>query len=660
MNLTSPALLERPTPPTLDKRSVEELRSEPPRPLGPQDGPALRLTPLVAVVVALAALMAFAGTLAFEFVWDDTLLIQRSYQLHDWRDLWPALATHFWAEVQEASHYYRPFITFTFFLDLQVWGLNPLGFHLTNVLAHLATSLAVLALAWRLTRRRVAAGGAGVLFALHPLHSESVAFVSGRTDIFATLFFLMAVLGYARWRDTGRPLWAAGSLAAFFLALASKEVAVVLPLVLALYDWARDRPGLGGRALAPTIARCMPYAGVIGLYAWLRLLAIGGLTDSDGPAWAPLIVRALTGIKIVAWYAWLALVPFPANAYYPIVPVTPPPPAVWWLAVGFLVAVIGLVAVAVRRWPVVAFGALWFAIALIPSAGVNFLPLSAPIMAERFLYLPSVGFCIAAGAALRPLLGDLERTDAGRARQVKAYVALPVMALLVTYAVLTLSRNEDWKDDYRLYLRMVETSPEAALPHVNLGLTQIQRGQVAPAREHLQRAVEILPKNPRALVSLALAQTVLGERDEGLRNALRAYAYAPKNPNVLSTVGAVYLYRSEPAPAAVHLQDSLRLNPNQVNAVFNLALALAKLGRQEEAERTLERGLALSALMSPGNGWGYRVAAEIHGPKDPARAREWWARYIASVRSAPEQTDQHRADVVYAERQIERSRGAVR
>ena len=327
---------------------------------------------------------------------------------------------------------------------------------------------------------------------------------------------------------------------------------------------------------------------------------------------------------------------------------------------GFLVAVIGLVAVAVRRWPVVAFGALWFAIALIPSAGVNFLPLSAPIMAERFLYLPSVGFCIAAGAALRPLLGDLERTDAGRARQVKAYMALPVMALLVTYAVLTLSRNEDWKDDYRLYLRMVETSPEAALPHVNLGLTQIQRGQVAPAREHLQRAVEILPKDPRALVSLALAQTVLGERDEGLRNALRAYAYAPKNPNVLSTVGAVYLYRSEPAPAAVHLQDSLRLNPNQVNAVFNLALALAKLGRQEEAERTLERGLALSALMSPGNGWGYRVAAEIHGPKDPARAREWWARYIASVRSAPEQTDQHRADVAYAERQIERSRGAVR
>src|SRR5262245_33147896 len=105
MNLTSPSLLEQPTQPSIERRTVETVRIAPPRPSGRPYRPAPRLTPLVAVVVALAALLAYAGTLAFDFVWDDTLLIQRSHQLHSWRDLWPALATHFWAEVQEASHY---------------------------------------------------------------------------------------------------------------------------------------------------------------------------------------------------------------------------------------------------------------------------------------------------------------------------------------------------------------------------------------------------------------------------------------------------------------------------------------------------------------------------------------------------------------------------
>ena len=105
-------------------------------------GLTVRRFPLGPLAVALAALVVYAGTLAFDFVWDDTLLIQRSYQLHHWRDLWPALTSHFWAELQDSSHYYRPLVTLSFFLDLKLWGLNPLGFHLTNVLAHLATSLA--------------------------------------------------------------------------------------------------------------------------------------------------------------------------------------------------------------------------------------------------------------------------------------------------------------------------------------------------------------------------------------------------------------------------------------------------------------------------------------------------------------------------------------
>ena len=100
------------------------------------------------VLVVLVAVAAYAATLGYDLVWDDTLLIQQSWRLHHWNELPSLLTSHFWAEVGEASHYYRPLITLTFFLDMQVWGLHPFGFHLTNVLAHLAVTLAVLAIAW--------------------------------------------------------------------------------------------------------------------------------------------------------------------------------------------------------------------------------------------------------------------------------------------------------------------------------------------------------------------------------------------------------------------------------------------------------------------------------------------------------------------------------
>ena len=142
-------------------------------------------------------------TLGYDLVWDDTLLIQQSWRLHHWHALPSLLTSHFWSEVGEASHYYRPLVTLTFFLDVQSWGLHPLGFHLTNVLAHAAVTLAVLAVARRTLDGEPAAAICALVFALHPLHTESVSFVSGRTDVLATLFFLLALLAYDRGRARG-------------------------------------------------------------------------------------------------------------------------------------------------------------------------------------------------------------------------------------------------------------------------------------------------------------------------------------------------------------------------------------------------------------------------------------------------------------------------
>jgi tetratricopeptide (TPR) repeat protein len=610
-----------------------------------------------AVAVFLATLLGFARTLAYDFVWDDALLIQRSQRLQQWTSLPAVLGSHFWSEVHEGSHYYRPLISLSFFLDVQAWGFNPMGFHLTNLLAHLATALAVLALARRLSGSTLAGAVAGVAFALHPIHTESVTFISGRTDVLATLFFLLALLGYIRWRQEGGPLAFAGSLVAFFLGLAAKEVAVTLPLILVLYDRMVGPKERGAQALARALTRYAAYGGVIALYLAVRMTSLGSLVESDPGTWGTLLTRVLTATKIVATYAWLTLVPYPANPYYVIVPVLWPPPPEWWVAAGGLVVLLVLTLWAVWRRPLWGFAAIWFWITLIPSVGVDLLPVPTAIMAERFLYLPSVGFCLLLAMGVQHMLGS---GRALAADQLRPLPALGLATLLLGYIVLTLWRNEPWQDHYHLYSHMVETSPESDLPHVNLALVHLPRGEVLEAHAHFRRGVEIAPHNPRALVGLGLTETLLGNREGGLKHALEGARQAPKNPHVLAFLAQLYLLREEPEHAVTVYEESLRLYPDQAHATILFARALGRVGRTEDAQVTLARA---HALVQPGTGESAlldRVTAEVLGSREPTRARAAWERYIARLRAMPEPTRAEQADLVDAERQLAVLAGGTR
>jgi protein O-mannosyl-transferase len=434
---------------------------------------------------------------------------------------------------------------------------------------------------------------------------------------------------------------------------------VMLPVVVALYDWlvARRPEGAEGSAIGRAMARYAPYVGVIALYVGVRLVALGALVESDPGVWGALATRLFTTVKIVATYAWLALVPFPANAHYVIVPVEAPPPAAWWAAAGFLAVLLAGTAWTVRRGPRWGFCALWFWVCLIPSVGVNLLALPTAVMAERFLYLPSVGFCLLVGMGLGRALGAA--AGAG-ARHLRPAPALAAAVLLLAYVGLTLWRNEPWQDHYHLYLNMVDTSPDSDLPHVNLALVQLPRGEIAESHAHFKRAVEIVPGNARALVGLGLTETILGDRDGGLRHALEGARLAPTNPNVLTFLGQLYLLRDEPEQAVAVFRESLRIHPDQAYASVLAARALGQAGRTAEAEAALGRA---AILVRPGTEEASlldRVTAEVVARRSPARARAAWERYIARLRAAPELTRAAQADLVDAERQLASLGGATR
>ena len=273
---------------------------------------------MLALVVAAAAGLAYGGTLAHGFVWDDPLLIRDRIHLYTWSGLGRLLGSDFFAATAQSSHYYRPAVILTFFLDLKLWGLNPFGFHLTNVLAHALTSVCVFWLARRVAREDAIAVTAGAVFAVHPVHSESVAFVSGRTDVLSALFTVATVLAHARWLECGRLRWRLLALGAFAVAVLSKEAAIVAPGLLALWDGLVQRDPRGRRALGRAAARYAPYGIVLAGYVLARHMALGRLVDCVDSPWADGISRLLTGLRIAARYARIALVPYPENLYYSI------------------------------------------------------------------------------------------------------------------------------------------------------------------------------------------------------------------------------------------------------------------------------------------------------------------------------------------------------
>jgi tetratricopeptide (TPR) repeat protein len=207
---------------------------------------------------------------------------------------------------------------------------------------------------------------------------------------------------------------------------------------------------------------------------------------------------------------------------------------------------------------------------------------------------------------------------------------------------------------------MVDTSPDSDLPHVNLALVQLPRGEIAESHAHFKRAVEIAPGNPRALVGLGLTETILGDREGGLRHALEGARRAPKNPNVLTFLGQLYLLRDEPEQAVAVFEESLRIHADQAYTSVLAARALGQAGRTAEAEAALARAAILVRSGTDEAALLDRVTAEVVARSAPARARAAWERYIARLRAVPELTRAAQADLVDAERQLASLGGAAR
>lgn len=530
-------------------------------------------------LVALAAILPFLNSLPGGFVWDDRTLI-----LQDFKVQHPCYFPRFFlcdyfehADEEIKYGYYRPLISISFLADFVFWGERPFGYHLTNVLLHGLVSVLVFLLLSRLFRGR---GGialiAALLFAVHPVHAESVAWISGRTDLIATLFTLLSLLALAQ--SPSRRYALAVSLLFFLAALFAKESSLVVPLVaaayLAAFEPAWSRPRIGKLALL--------YGLCVGAYLATRF-GIAGVKAGSVALLTP-AETAFSSLAALFLYAGKMSFPASLSAYItnPLAVSLRDPRAAAGAAV--LLALLGALVFSWRRSDrPLAFTLAFALVSLAPLA--NVVRISGPAdmgfpAAERFLYAPSIAL-IAAAVALGAYLprGSLAR--------------LAALAALLALSALTVRRNPVWRSEEELFSDALRSSPAAPLLWSNLGVCLSRSGRHAAAVECLERAISLSGGGTRQRVNLAAALREAGKFEESL-SLLDGALLGGKLPAAVRHNRGKTLAAMGKAPeAAAEFAAAVRSRPDRVEILVDLAEAYKKAGDFIRAEKAYRRALAL-------------------------------------------------------------------
>lgn len=531
-----------------------------------------RRLPLAAVAVALVAALCYANSLANGYTFDDQYIVAGNdlVRAHSFVGAFTHL---YWPPVVGAGQY-RPLVIASFVLD---WGIShgaPWWFHLVNVLWHVAASVLV----WRLLEQLMPPAGAlagALLFAVHPVHVEAISNIVGRSELMMTVGVLAALLAHRRGHWSAVP-W-------FALAILSKESGIVFVGLAALHD-ARltDDWRTTFRARRPLYAAygavAMAFAAVFHLVAGSGKIVVPALTwigASTGARW-------LTMLGIVPEYARLLLVPLQLRVEYG--------PAVTMLATGltlpivlgvFLLVLAALVLV--RSWqraPVVAVGLLWFVIAISPVSNVLF-P-SGIVLAERTLYLPSVGAAMIAGWLV------CWAAESGRQRSAEWAVA----AICLAFAVRSWTRTPIWHDNKAMFVESLRTEPESYRLHVMAALVFAKANRYDDAANEYRTARMIYTHNSAAYSGAA--ECALTAHDDVAAAALLDSAIAQSKDDYYGymRLAEVREMQKDWPAALASAKQAVALAPDTIRVVDALALAAWHLRDFADADAAYRRAMA--------------------------------------------------------------------
>ena len=504
----------------------------------------------VLLFIILAVFLVYKNSLHNPFLWDQEITIVGNPIIKSFDNLPYVFKTDIFGDQISSISYYRPLAVISYMLDYRFCKLDPYGYHLTSIFFHAFNAFLVFLVMARLGIKRQAAFIASLIFAVHPVNSESVDYLIN-DDMLATMFSLVSFLFYIRFKE-GNKLSALFSVAAYVLAILSKEWAVVVPFILLAYSFLfppvkRSTAKHSFKPDAPLIFLLLISAAYVILR--VKFIAAASRGSLSLIAYASLYERALTFPRIILTYLGLLLVPFNLHMEYHFV--TKSPIDIYVLAGVPFLAILAFCAIKyvknmLRQNNAVAklliFFILWFFLALAPFYNI-IVSLHSTVL-EHWVYFPGIGFIASAALVALELFGKLTSNTA------KTLSATALALALCCYGAHTVKRNSEWSDPLSFYLHDLKLEPESFVLLNNVGVIYFRAGMMEKAKKAFTEAINVSPGKKYDVAYNNLG--VIYENENSLGAAINLYA------------------------------DSIRLN-NYVLAYANLARAYLRIGKINEA-----------------------------------------------------------------------------
>lgn len=515
----------------------------------------------ILIVIATSALV-YLNTLGNGFVFDDNDQVLGNPWIRDLKFIPKIFTTSVWAfkpEYSRGGNYYRPLMHVFYMLGYAISGLRPWGYHLINILFHVCSSVLVFLLATLLIRdKAVVSKGlsiplmAAVIFAVHPIHTEAVAWVAGIPDLSYSFFSLLSLYLYIRSENRFNRYYFI-SVSAFFVGTLCKEPALTIVALLIAYDLLLNKNKAGPSFL---FKRYIPFILAASIYFGIRYFVLSGMVPARGG-------HSEYGLYdlfvILGTYLGLLLLPYKMQIIYSFRPVES------LLEMRMLVALLVIASTTAlyyfwfRKDRLALFCLLFIMIPLTPSFYLT--AISGPsLLAERYLYLPSVGYAVLLSLFISRMW-DSKATVAA----VPAFLVLTVL-----FSAGTINRNADWKDDFSLWSDMLKKSPENATAHDNLGSVYEKRGQYGLAEAEFLAALKGYPIEADAYKNLGITYKMMGRLDESISAYEEFLKVKPGDADAHNDLGTVYIKKDDLKRAKEQFQIAASLNPSKTIFKRNL------------------------------------------------------------------------------------------